>query len=179
MMVKEESMMSDSKANATTTEKKEPCLEFSLQSASSTLEVMGGNQIPFSRAILSLRNTGQKAVVGVVPHATVTQEGMPVHDRTEALSRAGKMESIPPGDEVVWDVYDLLLAEADGVASKIHLFGYKAVLNWWYELAVWAEYRLPDSATPEQTPVARLRLRWFALDPPHNNIDVTIEVVEG
>jgi hypothetical protein len=179
MMVKEESMMSDSKANATTTEKKEPCLEFSLQSASSTLEVMGGNQIPFSRAILSLRNTCQKAVVGVVPHATVTQEGMPMHDRTEALSRAGKMESIPPGDEVVWDVYDLLLAEADGVASKIHLFGYKAVLNWWYELAVWAEYRLPDSATPEQTPVARLRLRWFAVDPPHNNIDLTIEVVEG
>lgn len=172
-------MMSDSKANATTTEKKEPCLEFSLQSASSTLEVMGGNQIPFSRAILSLRNTCQKAVVGVVPHATVTQEGMPMHDRTEALSRAGKMESIPPGDEVVWDVYDLLLAEADGVASKIHLFGYKAVLNWWYELAVWAEYRLPDSATPEQTPVARLRLRWFAVDPPHNNIDLTIEVVEG
>ena len=172
-------MTSDSKANAATTKQQEHCLEFSLQSASSTLEVMGGNQIPFSRAILSLRNTGQKAVVGVVPHATVTQEGMPEHDRTEALSRAGKVESIPPGDEIVWDVYDLLLAEADGVASKIHLFGYKAVLNWWYELAVWAEYRLPDSAIPEQTPVARLRLRWFAVDPPHNNIDLTIEVVEG
>jgi hypothetical protein len=172
-------MTSDSKANAATTKQQEHCLDFSLQSVPSTLEVTGGNQIPFSRAILSLRNTGQEAVVGVVPHATVTQEGMPVHDRTDALSRAGKVESIPPGDEVVWDVYDLLRAEADGVASKIHLFGYKAVLNWWYELAVWAEYRLPDSTTPEQTPVNRSRLRWFALDPPHNNIDLTIEVVEG
>ena len=171
-------MMSDLKANAATTKKQECCLEFSLQAASSTLEVTGNNQIPFSRASLLLRNTGQKAVVGVVPHATVTQEGGPEHDRTEALSRAGNVASISPGHEVVWDVYDLLLAEADGLASKIHLFGYKAVLNWWYELAVWAEYRLPDSTTPEQTPVTRLRLRWFPLAPPHNNIDVTIEVVE-
>lgn len=172
-------MTSDSKANAATTKKQEHCLEFSLQSVLSTLQVRGDDQIPFSRAILSLRNTGQKEVVGVVPHATVTQEGGPVHDRSEALSRAGNVESIPPGDEVVWDVYDLLLAVADGVASKIHLFGYKAVLNWWYELAVWAEYSLPDIATPEQTPVARWRFRWFAQDPPHNNIDLTIEAVEG
>jgi hypothetical protein len=171
--------MSDSTANANMTKKQEHCLEFSLQSASSTLEVSGNNHIPFSRATLSLHNTGQTAVVGVVPHATVTQEGMPVHDRTEALSRTGTVESIPPGDEVVWDVYDLLRAETDGVASKIHLFGYKAVLDWWYELAVWTEYRLPDSATLEQTPVSRWRFRWFALDPPHNNIDLTIEVVEG
>ena len=170
--------MSDSKADAATTKKQEHCLKFSLQSSSSTLEVMGGDHIPFSRASLSLHNTGQTAVVGVVPHATVNQEGMPVHDRTEALSRAGSVESIPPGGEIVWDVYELLFAEADGIASKIHLFGYKAVLDWWYELAVWTEYQLPDSVTPEQTLVSRWKFRWFATDPPHSNIDLTIEVME-
>jgi len=170
--------MSDSKANAATTKKQEHCLKFSLQSVPSTLQVKGDNQIPFSRAILSLSNIGQTAVVGVVPHATVNQEGMPVHDRTEALSRAGSVESIPPGDEVVWDVYELLFAEADGIASKIHLFGYKAVLDWWYELAVWTKYQLPDSTTPEQTPVSQWRFRWFATDSPHSNIDLTIEVME-
>jgi hypothetical protein len=178
MMVKEESMMSDSKDNATTTENRVRSLEFSLHSVPSTLQVTGGGEIPFSRAMLSLRNTGQKAVAGVVPHATITQENGPVHDRTEALSRAGNVDSIPPGDEVVWDVYDLLLAVADGVASKIHLFGYKAVLNWWFVLAVWVEYRLPDVVTPEQTPVALWRFRWVPVNPSQDNIDLTIEAVE-
>jgi hypothetical protein len=171
-------MMSDSKTNTAATEKQEHSLEFSFRSVSSTLKAARGKEIQINRAILSLHNTGQTAVVGVVPHATVKQEDGPVHDRSEALSRTGNIDSISPGDEVDWDVYDLLLAVSDGLSSKIHLFGHKAVLNWWYELNAWTEYRMPDVATPEQTPVSRWKFRWSRPDLERDDIDLVIEVVE-
>lgn len=172
-------MKSDATAQAAKKKGQEQFLAISLHAAPAKLQVGGGTEIPFSRAVLAIRNTGAQAVVGVVPHATLAQEGGMVHDATEALSQAGTAESIPPGETVEWDVYDLLLAADAGVASKVHLFGYKAVMNWWFTVSAWAEYRLPDGAAPLRTPTAQWRLRWSAAKTPPDEIELTIEVVEG
>jgi hypothetical protein len=88
-------------------------------------------------------------------------------------------DSIPAGGELTWDVYELLLAAHPGVASKVHLWGYKAALNWWIDLSAWAEYREEGAAEPLQTDVSRWKLRWSPAEPPEEKIELTMEAVEG
>jgi hypothetical protein len=116
--------MPDTKAAETQTKRQESCLEISLQVVPSKLQVSGSREIAFTRAMLSMVNTGREALVGVVPHATFAQERGIVHDATEALSRSKIVESMQPGETVEWDVYDLLLVAHPGVASKVHLWGH-------------------------------------------------------
>ena len=170
--------MPDTKAEETGTKRQESSLEISLQALPSKLQASGGKEITFTRAILSLVNTGHTALVAVVPHATVAQERGIVHDATVAMSRSGIAESMQPGEAVKWDVYDLVLAAHPGVASKVHLWGYKAVLDWWLDFVAWAEYRTPDIATPQQTRNYQWRLRWSPAKSPGDKIGLDVEVVK-
>lgn len=154
-------------------------LQFTLKSVPSTLRVTGGREIPFVRAILSLRNEGGGTASGVVPHATLSEERGLVHDATEALKHAAPADSIPPGGALAWDVYDLLLAAHPGVASKVHLWGYKAALNWWIDFSVWAEYRQEGAASPLRTGISRWRLCWRPAEPSAEKIDLAVEAVES
>jgi len=151
-------------------------LSFMLKTVPATLRVTGGREIPFVRAILSLRNAGAVTAAEVAPHATLSEERGLVHDATEALKRATPADSIPPGGELTWDVYDLLLAAHPGVASKIHLWGYKAALNWWIDFSAWAEYRDEGAAFPVRTAVSRWRLCWSPAEPAAERIELSIEV---
>jgi hypothetical protein len=151
-------------------------LEISLQAVPSKLLITGGMEISFSRAILSMRNAGP-TVVGLVPHATIAQEGGSVQDVSEALSQSRTEKSLMPGDILEWDIYDLLLSAHPGVASKVHLWGYKAVLNWWYNVDVWSEYRTPEALTPQHTSVFRWKLRWIPANSASEGVNLTIEAV--
>ena len=170
--------MPDPKDAETKTKGQEICLDISLQAVPSKLEVSGGREITFTRAMLSMVNIGHAALVGVVPHATFAQERGIVHDATEALSRSKIVESIQPKETVKWDVYDLLLVAHPGVASKVHLWGYKAVIDWWLDFAAWAEYRTPDVAMTQQTPKHQWRLRWSPAKSRADEIELTLEVVK-
>ena len=150
-------------------------MKISLRAVSSKLHAAGGREIPFRRAILSISNGSNTAVVGFVPHATLAQEGGSVQEITAALSRTKTTESLSPGGTFEWDMYDLLLAEHPGVASKVHLWGYKAILNWWFDLTVWVEYRSSDGATALRTATSRWKFRWSPAKPPLEDVDVYIE----
>ncbi len=150
-------------------------LRFELKTVPSTLRVAGGREIPFARAVLLLRNTGGAAVSGVVAHAELSEERGLVHDATEAMKRAAPADSIPPGGELAWDVYDLLVAAHAGVASKVHLWGYKAVLNWGIELSARAECR--QQGAPASTPVFRWRLRWSPAGPEADSVELAVEAL--
>ena len=154
-------------------------LNFTLKTVPSTLRVTGGREIPFARAILSLHNAGDSTATGVIAHATLSEERGMVHDATEALKRATPADSIPPGGALTWDVYDLLLAAHPGVASKVHLWGYKAALNWWIDFSVWAEYRQEGAASPLRTGISRWRLCWRPAEPSAEKIDLAVEAVES
>jgi hypothetical protein len=169
-------MKSGPPAQTETTGRQESSIEISLQAVPSKLRLKGGKEISFSRAVLSMRNTGQTVLLGVVPHASLAQEGGAgsVHDGTEALSRAKNVESIPPGETVNWDVYSLLVDAHPGVAGKVHLWGYKAILNWWFELTVWAEYRTAEASTPLNTPISRWKLCWSPLGISSDDVDLSI-----
>jgi hypothetical protein len=123
-----------------------------------------------------LRNVCDAEAVNIVPHATLGQEGGTIQDVTGSLSHSAP--SIPPGGTVGLDVYDLLLPAHPGTASKIHMFGYRAALNWKFELAAWAQYRPSASSEPLQTPVLRWSLRWSVADPATGAVGLTIEEIK-
>jgi hypothetical protein len=151
------------------------CLDISLQPEASHIRASDGREIPFARAILTIRNVCNAELSDVVPHVTLGQEGGTVQDVTSSLSHSA-LSTIPPNGTVSWDVYDLLLPAHPGTASKVHMFGYRAALNWRFELAAWAEYRVSGSSEPVQIPVSRWALRWSVVDTATGAVDVTIEM---
>ena len=155
----------------------EPSLTISLKAVPSKLQVSQDREIAFTRAILSMPHTG--GLNQVIPHATLGQERGSIQDVSAALQKAGSAESTPPGGktETEWDVYDLLLAAHPGVAGKVHLFGFKAVLNWWFTLDAWAEVHPTNGAAPYKTPVYRWKLRWSPATPALEEINLALETV--
>ncbi len=153
------------------------CLDILLQSVTSHLRASDGREIPFTRAILTLRNVCDLEAVNVVPHATLGQEGGTIQEVTSTLSHSAP-SSIPPGGSVSWDVYDLLLPAHPGTASKIHMFGYRAALNWKFDLAAWVHYGPSVSSEPLKTPVLRWSLRWSVADPATGAVGLTIEEIK-
>jgi hypothetical protein len=55
------------------------------------------------------------------------------------------------------------------------MFGYRAVLNWRFDLALWAEYRAAGDPAPLRTPVSRWVLHWTVPDPATGAVVLTIE----
>jgi hypothetical protein len=168
--------MPDPADKTSTATGREDCLDISVQSEASSIRGTGGSEIPFSRAILKIRNVCDAEVVNIVPRATLGQEGGTVQDVSASLSRTDSL-TIPPGGTVDWDVFDLLLPAHPGTASKVHMFGYRAALNWRFDLAVWAEYLSPVSSLPAQTAVSRWALRWSAAGTSAGEIELAIEKV--
>jgi hypothetical protein len=166
--------MPESPDESTASGSSDPCLAISLQPMASHIRASDGRDIPFTRAFLTVGNGCGTEVVDMALHATLGQEGGTVHDVSHAF--AGAAASIPPGGIVRWDVYDLLIPAHPGTASKVHMFGYRAALNWRFDLAAWAEYRLSGSAGLVQTPVARWALRWSVTDPSTGAVELTIDV---
>ena len=152
----------------------ERCLVFSLQAAASRLLASDGREIPFTRAVVTVRNACTAELIDMVPHATLGQEGGTVQDVSGAFP-GGAAASIPPRGTVSWDVYDLLLPAHPGTGSKVHMFGYRAALNWRFDLAVWAEYRRSADSPPVRTPVSRWSLRWSVPDPSTGAVVLAIE----
>jgi hypothetical protein len=153
------------------------CLDITLQSVTSHLKASDGREFPFTRAILTLRNVCEAEAVGVVPHATLGQEGGTIQDVTSSLSHSTP-SSIPPEGTVSWDVYDLMLPAHPGTASKVHMFGYRAALNWRFDIVAWAQYRPSDSSEPLKTPVLRWSLRWSITDPSTGAVGLIIEEIK-
>jgi hypothetical protein len=169
--------MADTSEERAQTGGKNLCLDISLQSVPSHLGASDGREIPFTKAILTIRNVCTKEAINVVPHATLSQEGGTVQDVTGSLSHPVP-STIPPEGTVSWDVYDLLLPAHPGTASKIHMFGYRAALNWRFDLAAWAQYRPSVSSEPLKTPVLRWSLRWSVADPSTGAVGLTIEEIK-
>ena len=165
--------MPDTVERNAATEGRDGCLDISLQPEASHIRASDGREIPFARAILTIRNICMTELVDVVPHATLGQEGGTVQDVTSSLSAAPS--TIPPKGTDSWDVYDLLLPAHPGTASKVHMFGYRAALNWKFELAAWAECRVSGSSAPVQVPVSRWAFRWSVKDAATGAVDISIE----
>lgn len=149
------------------------CLAITVQASASHIRASDGKEIPFTRAVLSVSNRGESEVIDLSLQATLGQEGGTVQDVTRPLS--GSPASLPPNESISWDVYDRLLPAHSGTASKVNMFGYRAVLNWKFDLAVRAEYRRSAVSPHEQTPLSRWILRWHVPDAVTGAVELAIE----
>ena len=154
------------------------CLDISLQPLASHLKASDGREIPFTRAILTIRNVCAAEADNVMPRATLGQEGGTIQDVTSSLS-SSTPSSLPPGGAVSWDVFDVLLPAHPGTASKVNMFGYRAALNWRFDLAAWAECRPAASSEPLKSPVLRWSIRWSVADPATGAVELTIEEIKN
>jgi hypothetical protein len=150
-------------------------LKIWLEAVPSALKIAPGGEIKFPRPVLVIRTVGPDPVKVLISQASIFQEGGLSQEVTEALNKNLIDRFILPGDTLKWDLYNLLMAEHPGVASKVNLFGYKAVLNWWFELSVKTEYRLSDGSPPVQTPLFRAKFRWNASKPDLERVDLSID----
>jgi len=156
----------------------DPCLDISLESVASHIRTSDGREIPFARAMLTVRNICDAEVLSVMPHANIGQEGGTVQDVTGAFSHAA-VASIPSGGTVSWDVFDQLLPAHPGTASKVHMFGYRAALNWMFDLSAYAEYLHSGSSLPLQTPVSRWTFRWSVINTTTGEVGLTIDTLSA
>ncbi len=170
--------MTDIPNEGSTADKRDSCLDISLRPVASSLRTHDGREISFTRAILTIHNVCDSEAAGVGPHATLGQERGTVQDVSSAFSQTAPL-SIPSGGAASWDVYDLLIAAHPGAASKIHMFGYRAALDWRFDLEAWAEYLPLGSPTSVQTPVSRWAFRWSVPDPSTGKVELTIEDLKG
>jgi hypothetical protein len=170
--------MADTEEERATTGGGNLCLEISLQSAASHLKAGDNREIPFTKAILTIRNVCAAEAVDVAPYATLGQEGGTIQDVTSSLSHSAA-STIPPGGAISWDVFDVLLPAHPGTASKVHMFGYRAALNWKFDLTAWAQYRSSVSSEPLKTPIKRWSLRWSIAVPATGAVELTIEEIKG
>ena len=142
----------------------ERCVVIAMQPAESKLMASNGKEVSLTRAVLTLRNACTTALSDLVVHATLGQEGGTVQDVSSAFPNSAGA-SIPPQGSVSCNVYDVLFPAHSGIASRVHMFGYRAALNWRFDLVVWAEYRRSADSLPVQTPVSRWALRWSVPEP--------------
>lgn len=170
--------MPDTPDKSAATGEREICLDISLQTAASSMHASSGREISFTRAILTIRNLCDFEAVDVVPHATLGQEGGTEQDVTGSLAQAAS-SSLPPGGTASWDVYDVLIPAHPGSASKVHMFGYRAALNWRFELAAWAEYKPSGSSAVVRTAVSRWAFRWSIADTATGDVELSIEDLGG
>jgi len=90
------------------------CLDILLEAVDSSLRISDGREIPFARAILTIRNRCDSEVLNVEPHATLGQERGTVQEVTSSFSQKAHA-SIPPGGTVTWDLYDEIIPAHPGV----------------------------------------------------------------
>ncbi len=149
------------------------CIAISLRSVPSSLRASDGREIPFGRALLTITNNCGKEASHIVVSVSLGQEGGTVQDVSGALGAQPAI--LPPGGSASWDVYDLLLPAHPGTSSKVHMFGYRAVLNWRFELTVSAEYLLKGSSGRMRTPELRWTVRWSVPDQESGAVILAIE----
>lgn len=152
-----------------------PCLEFQLHAETGRIHLGEGRDLLFARAILTLRNLCGSEVADLALEVSLGQEGGTVQDVSRALPAAA---TLPAGGLLRWDVYETLLPAHPGTASKIHMFGHRAALNWVFELAALAHYRIPGSSAPARTPRARWTFRWSVADAASGAVALAIEAAK-
>ncbi|HMK56498.1 MAG TPA: hypothetical protein VK448_07675 [Dissulfurispiraceae bacterium] len=153
------------------------CLDISLKAVDSTLRISDRRDIPFARAVLKIRNICDSEVLNVEPRATLGQERGTVQEVTSSFSQKAHA-SIPPGGTVIWDLYDDIIPAHPGISSKVHLFGYRAVLNWRFDLVAWAEYQPAGSSESVRTSASRWALLWTVPEPATGKVELSIEEIK-
>ena len=132
-------------------------LELDVVARKVPLQYRGAEGVVFQDAVVVVRNTGAVSAPSIGLLCTVANEDKLTVDRLVDLTPLGFADTLKPGAEGTVSFFRLLQREARGFGSKVSLFGYRAVLNWTYDLTA------TPVAGPDAVPAGterRWQVRW-------------------
>ena len=110
-------------------------LTLSLEQRSVTLHYPGAEGIVFHDAVFVLRNAGDRPADDLSLHVRIAQEQKPLAETRVDLSAFDVAPSLAPGGEARVSLFRIMQKVVPGFGSKVNLFGYKAALNWTYQVS--------------------------------------------
>lgn len=126
----------------------------------SELHGPGGKPIAFTDAVLVVRNAGAVPVGELRATATVRQEDALLCEARDALGATLAGRVLAPGESVAGSALALLQEVDAGLASRVHLFGVKALLTWRFRVAAEVHCRAADGASGQGKARAEFAFHW-------------------
>ena len=128
------------------------------------LHYTGAEGVTFQDAVFVIGNKGPSPVGEVLLGLRVSQEGKECFEGNVRPAMLGKADGLDAGASVDLSVFRVFQKTMPGFASKVNLFGYKAALNWSYEVAVF----IGDAEVLSGT------IRWSPSPSDSGHIEVTV-----
>ena len=149
-------------------------LELDVVAREVTLQYPGAEGVVFRDAVLVIHNTGVAPATGVGLQCLVTNEGRVLVDRQVDLTPLGFDSTLEPGREGSSSFFRLLQQVVKGFGSKVNMFGYRAALNWTYQLVA------TPTTGPNSAPAGAERkwqVRWHPSETDADLVEVDITSV--
>lgn len=116
----------------------EPTLTLELQDHPVTLHHPGAEGVRFHDAVFVIRNEGSAPAEHIRLGLRIVQGSNVLADAVVDPTPVGMPATLSSGEAGRASLFRLLQQEVKGFGSKVNLFGYKAVLNWTYEVSATA-----------------------------------------
>jgi len=136
-----------------------PGLTLSVTPHEVELHYPGAEGVVFQDARLVVKNDSGERVGPLVLGLMVTQEGRELYRGDTPLSALNLPETLGPGEETELSLFRALQREVKGFASRVNMFGYKAALDWTFNISA----KVATAPQGEGSVVATARQEWVIL----------------
>jgi hypothetical protein len=136
-----------------------------------TLHYPGAEGVVFHDAVFTLRNAGQRTADRPKLQIKIAQAGRVLVESAVDLSGFDVSPTLKPGDETRFSLFRLMQKHVVGFGSKVNMFGYKAALNWSYQVSA-APLTVSETA-PFPSPQT-WDVRWHPSETDSNLVEVEI-----
>jgi hypothetical protein len=111
-------------------------LSLQIEKCAVALHYAGAEGVTFEDAVLIVENNGASTIGEVVLGLRVSQEGKVPFEGNISPAILEMPDGLDAGASLRMSVFRVLQKTLPGFASKVNMFGYKAALNWSYEIVV-------------------------------------------
>ena len=132
----------------------------------SELHGPGGKPIPFTDAALVVHNAGAVPLGELRATVTVRQEDSLLCEARDAMGAALGGRVLAPGESVAVGAFALLQEVDQGLASRVHLFGVKALLTWRFRVVAEVDCRAAGGASGRGKARAEFAFHWAPPESP-------------
>ncbi len=141
-------------------------LELVWRPEASELHGPGGKPIAFTDAVLVVRNAGSAPLEGLRAVVTVRQEDALLCEARDAMGATLGERVLAPGESVAGSALALLQEVDPGLASRVHLFGVRALLTWRFRVLAEVSCRAADGASGSPSARSEFAFHWAPAESP-------------
>ena len=109
-------------------------LSMSVERREVALNYPGAEGVTFQDAVVVVKNEGSSPMGAVAFSLRIAQEGKVIFEGEVRPSLLNEEDELPGGESLRMSIFMIMKKKVLGFASKVNFFGYKAALNWSYEI---------------------------------------------